>query len=66
MRYLVSKFNNAGSIIDLPRSGRPRSTTDEHSALSVVQEAESEANLSVGKNVKPPDMQFDVFSRRRN
>lgn len=49
VRYLVSKFNNAGSIIDLPRSGRPRSTTDEHSALSVVQEAESEANLSVGK-----------------
>lgn len=47
VRKLVSKFNKRGSVHDGIRSGRPRTSTDQFSAHTVIQEAESTTSLSI-------------------
>lgn len=48
-RMLAKKFLNTGSVLDAIKSGRPRSSTDDFSALTVIREAEGGTNLSIRK-----------------
>lgn len=49
VRRLISRFKTRGSVCDAKKTGRPRCKTDQFSAHSVIEVAESSANMSINR-----------------
>lgn len=48
---IIRKFNETGSVKDFPRSGRPKTTTDENTSLDVLLHVQENPKVSTKKLV---------------